>query len=460
MKQFILTTILIFCITGVQLNAQVNTTLNYSSHYTNNDTRFQPGLLGYDYSNVQVGLFNTYSYVANTSLTYGAILELFNSEQVTQQMVTEFAENLGDVNLIGFGFHIQPISFTYKISTESKEILTFSLSTSAGIKSNAQYGKNIFLLTSGTHQFKDEGEFNLGPFLFHAMAYQYYNLGFAVPIPLALENLKFRGGINLRYIKSQVGLYTERGDALMTVAPDARSWDFDFDYRYNRAMPEFEEGEEVNFKELMFGSDASGTGLGIDVGVSVWYNENISASLNFVDLGYVKYDNNVKNFENRDSTKYQGVRVIILGRRYEDPVETHFSEEIFTPEETEDAFNMPLGGKMVLSGSYSLGELFEENHYKHYRSNFYFTYMQGFNNILSATKRPLISLGYGHNFNKTLNLVGSLAFGGYNKVAIGTFASVRAGFFRFGIGSNNVTGFIMPDNATGVDFSINTNLAF
>jgi len=78
-----------------------------------------------------------------------------------------------------------------------------------------------------------------------------------------------------------------------------------------------------------------------------------------------------------------------------------------------------------------------------------------------ATTRPFFSFGYHRNLWDVFDIGVSAAYGGYNNFMMGAFFDLNiAHTFKIGVGSDNLTGFIMPKSSTGIDASINVSFAF
>lgn len=95
-----------------------------------------------------------------------------------------------------------------------------------------------------------------------------------------------------------------------------------------------------------------------------------------------------------------------------------------------------------------------------YSNSFYLTYVQGFKNMPRSSTKPFFQFAYGHDFNAIFNIGGNIGFGGANgSFTLGAFTTVRAGPFRLGLGVGNITGYLVKNRASGVDFSFQITFA-
>jgi hypothetical protein len=89
------------------------------------------------------------------------------------------------------------------------------------------------------------------------------------------------------------------------------------------------------------------------------------------------------------------------------------------------------------------------------------TYIQGFNNQPGNITRPFVNLSARHGFGGVLDLGLMANFGGFNIVGLGPFLAIRGGkYTTLTLGSQNLTGLIAPNSASGVDVTVAISLQF
>ena len=76
-------------------------------------------------------------------------------------------------------------------------------------------------------------------------------------------------------------------------------------------------------------------------------------------------------------------------------------------------------------------------------------YTQGFSEQPGSTLSPEFSLIFHTRILRHLVLGTNVTLGGFNNVAVGVQAGLHFKTFRFSLYSDNFTGFIFPDQATG-----------
>jgi hypothetical protein len=129
-----------------------------------------------------------------------------------------------------------------------------------------------------------------------------------------------------------------------------------------------------------------------------------------------------------------------------------------TKKDTVDAFTMPYPARINFYGGYQIKA--DRNGVEYTKHKFILNIVQGFQNNGIATKRSYFGAGYVYNLKTILDVGGNIGFRGYNNFQFGTFFGVRAGFFRFGLGSSNLLPLISAEAGTGSDITFNMTLAF
>ncbi len=434
-------------------SGQVNNSVYFSKHFNTTAANTQPSMLGRDFENFELNLLNTYAYFGNTAMTWGRVNEIAGAETIDQDLVDKTLADLEENNHLTAGANFTPLSLAFKINDGNSEFLTFSLSARTRALSSFQYSNTLFdVVWNGNKKFKGQNV-NLGPAKLNAVPISEYSLGLSGPLPLDLGDILIRPGLRFSFMQSFASFYTERGNLFMSTQENARAINFKGDYRFNRAG---------NFTNDNFNLvNTRGTGLGIDAGVTVDIGDQISGTLSITDIGNINFDTEVKNFDEREAFAFRGINVDVVSTVENDGVQVSADSvtNIFEPDTSNNAFDMPLGTRLILQGEYKLGE-FRKDGEDYYKHHFFFLYQQGFQDHLNAITRPYFSVGYTHSIDNTFNFGGSLSMGGYNKFAFGPYLSLNAGPFKLGLGSNNILPLIGEDLGTGVDASFNLALSF
>lgn len=458
--------ILAFLLPVSQSIAQYNTGLSYSNHFKNQASVYQPSLLGQSYESGYVSMPYFYAYVGNSSFDLGTLNNnLGTDEERVDRLYERSLNQLGeqqDRHLIGFGMDVQTMFFSYKLGTDDTEWVTFSLGSRDRVSGNFVFSRNFYkLMRRGNKQFEGE-TVQLDPLQFSMMYSREYSLGLARGFDLPFgENFSIRPGIQGRYIRGFANLQLEPASITMHTHDGGRAIDLDMNYTLNTAHPVMPTEDNFPVPWLIqegnpLTANSQGRGYGIDAGFTANLGKYFKFSSAVTDIGEVNFNKNTSNFSHEGQHTYDGYDVDItrFARGQENWFEEDFSEEVLRYEETNNSYKQSLGTKLILEGEVNLIERESSTHNEDYtQSNFYVTFIRGFEDQLNATTRPYYSVGYMHDFWTVFNLSVSYGFGGYNRSMIGSFASLRAGVFRIGAGSNNINALFDSSSATGADFS-------
>ena len=99
----------------------------------------------------------------------------------------------------------------------------------------------------------------------------------------------------------------------------------------------------------------------------------------------------------------------------------------------------------------------DELYHKH---SFSLTYIQGFYDLGNASRAPYIAGAYVFSLLDHFEVGTDIGFSGFNRFELGAFMAFRAGAFRFGIGSGNITAAVFPNIGSGADVSLTMALSF
>lgn len=441
-------------------SAQVNSGVNFNQHFTSVAANSQPALLGNSFENWEVGLVNTYGWFSNNALSVKNINDVATADVLTDAQVNETISNFEQETLFSAGVVVTPLKASVKIrDDQDKELFTFSLSGGAEVLTNLQLNRTfVSLAWNGNRQYRDQN-IQLGEIKVNALPMRSYALGLAAPFEI--KGVELRGGLRARYIEGIGSAYTEDGDLSLFTSPDARSLEFETNLRANASIPD-SDAEVDGVQDIPLGIAGTGTGFGIDAGVNIHVDDQVSFGLSVADMGSVTFTEETDNFERRGPYEFTGVDVAI-GRPNDEGKDLSLRadsiQEIIDFQETEEDYTMPLGARAIFQTHLRIQEDYH-NSDTLYRHHIYLHYQQGFQNHLRATEAAFLSFGYRYNLNNALNAGASVSFGGYQQIAAGPYLSTRLGPFKLGLGSNNMLALLNDNLANGGDVSFNMGLAF
>lgn len=467
MKQLKLLFLTVFFLTAFSGSSlgQYNAGLSYNNHFKDQASIAQPSLLGSSYSDGYVSMPYVYAYVGNSSFDYGTLTNnLDETNGTVEDLYQRSLDQLGeeeDRHLFSFGMEFQTLFLSYKINMGESEILTFSLGSRDRLSGNVSFSRNLYqLLRRGNKQFEGE-KVQLDPFESSMVYMRDYSLGlsreFSFPF---MDDWSIRPAIQGRYIRGFASLNLNSTDISLHTKEGGREIKLDMKYNLNTSHPTVPNSDNFPFPWLVqqspFNASTLGTGYGIDAGVTFNLGQYISLSSAVTDIGRIKFSENVRNYRHDGEHSYDGSTTNPAQFQSGGSItDNAFIEGILAFEEGNEPYTQSLGSKLILEGELNFFERTTSFNDKEYTlSNFYFTFIRGFEDQLNATTRPQFTIGYNHDFYSIVNLGVNYGMGGYNQQMFGAFASFRTGLFRVGAGSNNMIALWDSSKATGADFSV------
>lgn len=447
MKKIFLTIVSIIAV-AISANAQYNMSTQYNQHFNLINSKTMPSKLGMDFSSVQLNfpvVPDIYAYGGNTAIGVGSFSNMNTAE------VDRIIGKLRPINVIGAGLEMDLIGFGFKVKKDDEEFMNFSVQVTDRAGANLLYTDNLMkLLWKGNKQFEGQ-TVDLG-LTMNAAWLRDYRLGFAMPINISAlpEDLKFRGGLGLKYVQGIASLYMPASNANFTTGVDGRSIGFSPNYNINY----------TGFSTSNF-MGAKGAGVGFDLGITGTYKEQFEGTISLVDLGKVNYKKNTYNYTANGNLMFEGVNVSNLLTNPKVDLDSAIIGKVKGSLDSGASYKMPLPTRLIIQGEYKIGAETKSKERPYNQHTVYLTYIQGFNYMPGTSKRAFVSLGYSYALNYVLNVGTNIQTGGYNKFGMGMFMSLRMGPIRVGVASNQLfTYFIAPKSASGIDFALNGLIAF
>lgn len=452
MKKYLIV-LLSMVISGVSY-AQYNMTNNYNQHWNLQGAKMLPSKLGMDFSTVQLNFPlppDPYIYAGNNIIGIGSLYNL-DSTEMARVLKKLKPEN----NVFGVGYDAEIIGFGFKVNKDDEEFMNFSMGYGIRGGSTIEFGENFLrLIGQGNKQFEGK-TVPLGPIAFNAFAAREIRLGWSMPFELS-EELIMRGGVNLKYWQSSGSLYMPKTEINLTTASGGKQIGLDGQYLINYTT--IDTSDVSPSKRFM---KTRGSGVGADLALTVIYHEKFVGSLALNDLGGIKYKKDTRSYTAEGNFQYQGVQINNIFKSPEINTDSALAATFSGVADSNQTYKMPMPHKLVFQGEYIIEAAETNSKERPYNKQVvYLTYIKGFNNMPGASRRSFVAVGYSLALNYVLNVGTNLQIGGYNKFGWGLNTSLRMGPLRFGIGSNSVlTYLISKKSTTGMDFTMNANIAF
>ncbi len=448
------------CAAGLPARAQLNMGAIQDAHNSANASRHLPTYLGDHFDRFQVSVLNPYVSVGSNFASYQNARDMLQADRLGNSLIAgTLADANPENNTIAASLDLSVVNFALNIrSRAGRKLFSLGAGVNERIEVSSTFNRELLLLAAyGNKQFAGQ-TVNIMP-RFNGMAFTEWYLAGSANIAPLYSNLIIRPAIRLSYLSGQAGVQMRKDNTLgMFTEQDGRYLDFDLNYRVNAALGVDSlrlEGNSfnVNDKSLRGGS---GSGFGMDLAVRVSPMAGLSFNLGIMDIGSIRFRNSVTNMYNTSRYRYDGTTIDFDGNH---SLSLDSVASLAKPNYSHDAFTMALPTKLVISGNYGLKPHNSGNR-TWYSHQLNFLYLQGFDNYLTSTLRPLFSVGYTYSFADMLNLGVNAGAGGIYGASLGALASLKLGALRLGISSNNIISFLAPASGHGADAGILLGLAF
>ncbi|MCB0737972.1 MAG: hypothetical protein KDC92_10700 [Bacteroidetes bacterium] len=442
--------------------AQYNNLMFYNNYFKTTASFDIPTALGTDIKRFSLDIAPLQFYAGNTAFSaqdlydvyYAASDTTLGPETQVGYLLQKVSENTKARNRIYAGINAYPLNFAFKIHKGGNELLTFGLFSKVVGGANFSYGGQIFdIIRSGNGAYAGEN-INLGNFGINSQVYQEIGFGAAFPVISLADLVELRAGFRIKQLVGIAAIQTAKSDILLYTQEEGKELVFEADYMVNTAFPP----QEITPSLIMEGI---GRGIGIDAGLSGKVLNKFDVSISMADIGGIRYANNdyIRNYRANESYTWRGLNIDF------DSLESALSLGIdtvigdFELIETDDDFRMPIATRLVLNGSFGLGQMSKKN-MTFYRHNFYFTYIQGFTDVPGNSTIPFVNGAYSFNLANILTVGSNIGYGGSYGFNMGAFVGLNLAVVRMGFGTNSLFGALAPSLSRGVDFSFNLAIAF
>lgn len=459
-------TILFFSLSSIVTFAQEDSPVAYSTFFGLTASKFEPAVLGKDFSTIDINVLNAYVWFGNTTFNFNDIEELAtNAQDDTPVNVDNMLAKLKGNNQFGGGATIDYFHVGYRHSRDEKvkkhdqggkircpgdyeneEIFTVSFGISDRFESNIKYDEDIFKLyyiTNYSDLLGTNSSFNAKASAFYTREYA---VGIALPLPYVYRGWDFRAGGRFKLIQGIGAIWTKKGDFDLNVNSDQLNPNANLNFKYDVVGV-----GENNASPLAW----NGCGLGTDLGISAHYKERWYVNANILDLAFVRWNNDVIRYRAEENITYTPS---LTGENLT-PNDSLFEEIANLAAETPETAWMPYPTRLRFHGSYRIpastksGELYHKHSYS-------LTYIQGLREFGNATYRPYVAVAYDYSLKNWFEIGGNLGLSGFNNLELGAFFAVKAHFWHFGIGSGNLTGLLFQNYGTGADVNVNATFSF
>ena len=349
-------------------------------------------------------LSSFYIGVGHSGFTYRDAIRRRSDDSLVLGMDDMIAK-LGKTNYLSANINEEILSFGFK---QKKNFFNFSITEKISFRFS--YPRDLILLA-----WKGNGQFIGNTIDFsgvgiNASCYTEYALGYARDI-----NNKIIIGGRLKYLQGQANVYTERNKANVNINEDDFAHEAQTDFLVNVSLPE--DNNNDGFDVVKYLMNSPNKGYGIDLGGSYKLNDKFSFGASVLDLGYIYWKSDVRNYASSGSFTFDGIDInqfLKSDSAGNDEIDHILDSlaDIFKIEETKNSYRSLLTTKLYLTGIYSLtphdkvGLLIRNEFFnKSIHPALTVSYNKWFFNMLSATasysimNRSYMNLGFGLALN-------------------------------------------------------------
>lgn len=282
----------------------------------------------------------------------------------------------------------------------------------------------------------------------NANFYHEFSLGYSRQI-----TSKITAGVNLKYLSGIANTWTEKCDFNIYTNPDDYTITAGSHILFHTSLPDtdsFEDFSGNNFFEF-YGNN----GFAIDLGAKYKINKKFSASFSLKNLGFIKWNSNVKSYETEDPSKsytYEGVDINDffdddeLNWEKVQEILDSISDELGIVE-VEKKYKAPLSSKLYLNLDYNLTVKDQ------------FGLLGGINFVDDEVLAGF-TLAYTRKFNRDLNLLFSYSLYPQNYMNLGLGFAANMGPVQFYLINEGFTSLLYYKDAKAWFIRFGFNLVF
>ena len=367
---------------------------------------------------------------------------------------------LKDVNFITFEEHLDIISVGYKWKNNWR--FTFNIASKTEIKLN--FTKDLMQLIyeggNGATFSEETADISFG-----ITATQWHEIGIGASKKI---NDKLTVGGTIKLLFGQSNIWSKKTNLEWSTDPTDYTYNIHADmemytsqsfYKVDKYYYDYEadsmvfDGESLNpsTKEFLF--SFKNPGSSIDLGAEYKFNDKIKLYASVIDLGFIKWNNNVNVFTVDGKYKYDGYDIQPLATENDSIIDAHNTAlqheviNIFLPERQVDSYYSYLTPKFHIGGTYQFNEKINAGIL--YRADVY-----------SHKLHSALTLSGNANITKWFSayLSYSMMYNNYTNVGVGLVA--KGSIFQFFVVTDNIWGYIWPQSARVINGRLGINLVF
>ncbi len=419
--------------------AQVDLTL-YNMQSIPQSVYNNPGAIPTSKINIGLPVISSmYSFINNSGFAYSDLVTR-RADDSLKIDVDNAINQMGDKNFMGIYTNVDLFSFGIKIK---KNYFCFNITEKQNF--NFTYTKDFFvLLQHGNTSFLGTTA-NLNGIGFDGSHYREYGLSMAREI-----SDRWTVGARIKYLYGMENISTAKSD--LSLYTDSRTYDLalasSVEVNTSTLANSSDGYDNVSASDYAFGQKNSGWGL--DMGAHYKLNEKLNFSASVVDLGFIKWESNVKNYRaTATSYNFEGIDLTqFINDTSKDSQSVLDSlNNSFKPTETREAYTTYLSSHVFLGGNYVISD-----------HNFAGLLLRG--QFFKGDFIPSATVSFNQQVGRHLSLAVSYSAlnRSYNNIGVGFAAN--AGPIQLYIVSDDVFGIINPVDIHIFNIHAGINMTF
>ena len=388
------------------------------------------------------GISSTYYSLSNSGFAYSDFIKKDGDSLRTDfnSMIAELEEE----NFLSFNTKIDLLSFGFKLGKRTQ--LLFNVTENVNLRFN--YSRDfINFIHKGNLAF-DDNTVNFDGTGFAANYYREFGLAISHQF-----GDKLRLGARFKYLYGIANLDTERSDLRLKTNEDTYALTANADVLINSSAPsDFNVDSLMENEGFIWGNDNQGFGL--DFGMNYELSNRLSLNASVIDLGYIEWGENVKNYAIDDGEYFfEGIEIDAFSPQDDTSGSSPFDrisdslESAFNVSETTEGYTTALTGRFYAGANYKLteklvvGGLFQGEFFK-------------------RSLRPSFTASANYKLTKWIGLAASYSMINRSFNNLGVGLNINPGPVQIYVVSDNVMSAFQPQHARHAQVRAGINLIF
>ena len=385
-----------------------------------------------------------YLSAGNSGFKYNDVIQKRADDSLVINM-DNLISKLKQKNYFTTSAHIDLLSFGFKVNKNY-----FSFNVTEKINSRFIYPKALIQLVwegNGRNLLGERA--NMDGLGYDFMHYREYGLGYAREI-----NEKLTVGIKAKYLYGMENIWTKKSVLGLTTDSVTFELTADGSMEINTSGVNQLTDPDYSFEPTSYAFKLKNHGAGIDLGAKYKINEKFGVSASIIDLGFIEWKDDVKNFKQEEfEFTFRGVNLNELIAQGDTTGEntmtalTDSLKKVFVLQESYNRYTTSLTSRAYLGGTYAIN-----------KQNFAGILVHG--EIVKKQIRPSLSLSYNTQIKDWLSA--SVSYSIYNRSYnnLGAGLSVNIWPLQIYVVSDNILAPMLPHTAKNAHIHFGINLTF